>query len=220
MLWVTAERQAAGRGRRGRTWVSERGNLYATLLLVDPATDRNLLNLPLVVALGVRNGIAGLPGIDPTSVRIKWPNDILIAGAKSVGILLESEMLADGRRAVVIGCGINVERLPDERPAYPVTRLRDVGVSETLPTIFDHFAQGVELALEKWSRGLHFDEVRADWMMHAVGLGRPGLVNLADRSVSGVFRDLDRDGRLVLELENGSCQTFSAGELFFPSSPV
>ncbi len=66
-LWITAARQTAGRGRRGRSWLSEPGNLYATLLLIDPSDDQHIVDLPLVVALGVRNGLASLPGLDPGS---------------------------------------------------------------------------------------------------------------------------------------------------------
>lgn len=214
-LWVTAARQTAGRGRRGRTWLSERGNLFATLLVVDPASDQHVVDLPLVVALGVRNGLAGLPGLDPDLVRIKWPNDILIGGSKAVGILLESERGADGRRAVAIGCGVNVESGAAGTP-YAVTSLRSGGYNGSLEQVFDHLAAGVEAALDLWDAGRQFEAVRASWLRHSVGRGEACRVNLPDGSaVEGVFVDLDAGGRLVLNLGQGERRHFSAGDLFF-----
>ncbi|WP_061935638.1 biotin--[acetyl-CoA-carboxylase] ligase [Aureimonas sp. AU22] len=214
-LWITAARQTAGRGRRGRSWLSERGNLYATLLLIDPSSDQHVVDLPLVVALGVRNGLAELPGLDPDLVRIKWPNDILIAGAKTVGILLESERGLDGRRAVAIGCGVNVESGATQTP-YAVTSLRSSGYTGTLDAVFDKVAAGVEAALELWDAGRQFDEVRAAWLRHSVGRGETCRVNLPDgTAVEGVFADLDAGGRLVLDLGPNGRRHFSAGDLFF-----
>ncbi len=214
-LWITAARQTAGRGRRGRSWASERGNLYATLLLVDPASDEHVVDLPLVIALGVRNGLAKLPGLDPDVVRIKWPNDILFAGAKSVGILLESERGADGRRAVAVGCGINVTTVPDGTP-YAVTSLRAAGYTGTLDAVFASVAEGVEAALDLWDAGRHFSEVRAEWLRHSVGRGEACRINLPDgTAVEGVFVDLDAGGRLVLDRGQGERRHFSAGDLFF-----
>lgn len=215
-LWVTAERQSAGRGRRGRTWVSERGNLYASLLLIDPAPFPAAANLPLVAALGVRDGLASLDGLHPSeAVEIKWPNDILLGGGKAVGILLESERLPDGRQAVVIGCGVNVAHGPSDTP-YKVATLRSVGVTASLDAIFAALASGVRLSLDNWASGRHFADVRRRWLEHARGLGEACRVNLPDgSSVSGVFRDLDMDGRLLLELPDGTVRPFSAGDLFF-----
>jgi len=214
-LWVTAERQSAGRGRRGRSWMSERGNLYASLLLIDPASLPALANLPLVAALGVRNGLAALPSMRSESVGIKWPNDVLIDGRKAVGILLESERLSDGRQAVVIGCGVNVAVGPKDA-SYPVATLREVGVTASIDAIFQSLASGVETTLDSWASGRHFSQVREQWLAHAQGVGAPCRVNLPDgSSAAGIFRDLDPQGRLLLEEPGGTLRPFSAGDLFF-----
>lgn len=127
-LWITAIRQTGGRGRRGRSWVSEPGNLYASLLLIDPAPMDRIGSLPLAFALAVYRAIrAVLPtGGDP--LEIKWPNDVLIGRRKTCGILMEAELLPDGRRAIVIGIGINIAHKP-ENPLYPVTMLSEHGAS-------------------------------------------------------------------------------------------
>lgn len=212
-LWVTAARQSAGRGRRGRAWVSEVGNLYASLLLIDPARADDLLNLPLVIALGVRNGLASLTSGDRPDVSIKWPNDILIDGAKAVGILLESERLADGRMACVVGCGVNIEHCPEGTP-YPVTNLRLAGIGAGVEAAFDAVANGVEEAISLWDQGRNFADVRKDWLRHAAGVGGLCTVNLTDGPLSGRFAGLEPDGRLILEGDDGRRRSISAGDLF------
>ena len=119
-LWVTALRQTQGRGRRGRSWVSERGNLYASLLLVDAAPLACLGQLPLVIALGLARALATLRGIEPDALRIKWPNDIWLGERKLAGILIE----ARPPDWAVIGIGINVSIPEDDFPAglrWPAT---------------------------------------------------------------------------------------------------
>ncbi|MEX6507512.1 biotin--[acetyl-CoA-carboxylase] ligase [Jiella sp. M17.18] len=213
-LWVTAERQSAGRGRRGRAWVSEAGNLYASWLVVDPAPLDQLTNLPLVASLGVRNGIAALLGGDGERAQVKWPNDVLVSDKKAVGILLESERLPDGRMAVVVGCGVNVAHVPDDAP-YGVTSLEREGVLRPLDVVFDTIAGAVEAAFGLFARGAGFAAVRRDWLAHAVGVGGPCRVNLSDRSLEGRFEALDQSGRLLLRQDNGETIAISAGDLFF-----
>lgn len=125
-LWVTAERQTGGRGRRGRLWVSEPGNLYASLLLIDPAPMERLGSLPLAVAVAVHQAISRVlpPGAEP--LEVKWPNDILIGRKKTCGILVEGEGMPDGRYALIVGIGVNVSVMPDN-PLYPATCLRQQG---------------------------------------------------------------------------------------------
>ena len=82
-LWITAQRQTAGRGRRGRAWVSEPGNLYASLLLTDPAPPEHWPELSFVAALAVHDAVAEVaPALEPR-LAIKWPNDLLLAGQSS-----------------------------------------------------------------------------------------------------------------------------------------
>lgn len=212
-LWITAERQSAGRGRRGRPWSSEVGNLYASLLLLDPAPLPSLGQLPLVIAVGMRRGFSCLSALDAARVRIKWPNDILIDGAKCAGILVESERTPDGRQAVVIGCGINVELCPDDAP-YPVTTVRRAGSAASVRDVFLALADGVESALDLWRSGRHFSDIRTEWLAGAAGLGEPCRVNLPDRSLEGRFADLDASGRLVLETQDARRLEISAGDVF------
>ncbi|WP_346432658.1 biotin--[acetyl-CoA-carboxylase] ligase [Pseudohoeflea coraliihabitans] len=216
-LWITADRQLDGRGRRGRPWTSESGNLYASLLLIDPAPITQLGSLPLVVAIAVHNAIAMLLPPDAGQLAIKWPNDILINGAKTCGILLESEVLPDGSRAVVAGCGVNIAHHP-ARTDYASTRLNDHAMSASPQEFFARLFVTMEETLNDWDSGRGLSRIRAAWLERAAGVGQPITVRLPDSEISGLFKDIDADGRLILALPDGGTRTFAAGDVFFPAA--
>jgi len=213
-LWVTAERQTGGRGRRGRPWVSERGNLYASLLLVDPAPMERLGSLPLAIAVAVHQAIRMVlpPGAEP--LEIKWPNDILIGRKKTCGILVEGEGLPDGRYGLVIGIGINVSVMPDN-PHYPVTCLRDQGSAASPQELFAHLFAAMAEVLDMWDQGRGIREVTARWREVACGIGEKITVNLPDRSISGHFAGIDDNGLLMLDTGAGRMMPIAAGDVFF-----
>lgn len=213
-LWVTAGEQTAGRGRRGRDWTSPPGNLYASALTIDPGPPASLANLPLVAAVAVRDAIAacGLP--DGVSLRIKWPNDILLNDAKCCGMLLESQALRDGRTAVVAGCGINIVSHPDPG-LYRATALNREGISASPPVLFAHLARAFDAALRLWDRGHGIAAIRERWIANAHGIGEPITVNLATGRVEGLFEGIDADGVLLLRTGQGTIRRISAGDLFF-----
>lgn len=214
LLWVTAERQTGGRGRRGRPWVSERGNLYASLLLIDPAPMERLASLPLAIAVAVHQAIRSVlpPGAEP--LEVKWPNDILIGRKKTCGILVEGERLADGRHAVVIGIGINVSVMPDN-PIYPVTCLRGQGSAASPEELFAHLFASMAETLDIWDEGQGIAEVTARWRAVACGIGEKITVNLPDRSISGYFAGIDDNGLLMLDTGAGRIMPIAAGDVFF-----
>ncbi len=132
-------RREANRGQ-GTPWpclTSETGNLYASLLLVDPAAPELLSSLPLAVSLAVYGALRRLLPGTAEPLEIKWPNDVLIGRKKSCGILLEAELLRDGRRAVVSGIGVNIRHRPYSAP-YGVTSLQEQGCTATPDEVFAH----------------------------------------------------------------------------------
>lgn len=215
-LWVTADRQVAGKGRSGRPWVSEAGNLYASLLLIDPAPLSRLATLPLAVATGVHRTLERVLAGTGRRVEIKWPNDVLVDGAKICGILIESTSV-DGRLAVVIGCGINCAHHP-EAVLYPTTDLRALGVDITAQEFLHRFVGGMAEALAEWKGGEGIATALAYWRAAAKGIGSPITVNLGDTRLEGVFEDIDDEGYLVLLTRDGDRRRISAGDLFFPST--
>jgi BirA family transcriptional regulator, biotin operon repressor / biotin---[acetyl-CoA-carboxylase] ligase len=212
-LWITAERQSGGRGRRGREWVSERGNLYSSLLLVDFAPTEELGSLPLAVALAVHETIVSVMPSDGATVDIKWPNDVLIDRRKTSGILLEAERLPDGRMALVIGIGINIRARPD-LARYPVTSLADQGVSISPEELFARLYVNMSDALSVWDQGRGIGEIVRRWRGVACGIGEKITVNLPDRSISGIFSGIDDKGLLLLDSAAGTL-SIAAGDVFF-----
>ena len=213
-LWITAGRQTGGRGRRGRAWFSEPGNLYASLLLIDPAPMERLGSLPLAVAVAVQEAVSRIMPLDSPDVLIKWPNDILVDRRKICGILIEGETLADGRHAVVIGCGINVAVAP-EAGLYPVATLRGFGASASPDELFAWLFRSMAETLVLWNRGRGISAVMERWKSVAGGIGENITVNLPDRSISGRFAGIDDTGLLKLETDDGGTRLIAAGDVFF-----
>ena len=211
-LWITAARQTAGRGRRGNAWTSPPGNLYASLLLTDAAPSCHLPELCFVVALALRDALCGLaPALEPR-LKLKWPNDLLLDGAKLAGILIEAESVG-GASATVVGIGVNCAHHPDIT-AYPATDLAAHGVAATPARLFGALSGAMVARLAQWDRGAGFAAIRAAWLTHAAGVGSAIVVRLANRELTGRFESLDSAGRLLLRLPAGELETVTAGEIF------
>jgi BirA family biotin operon repressor/biotin-[acetyl-CoA-carboxylase] ligase len=207
-LWVTARSQTAGRGRRGRPWVSEPGNLYASLLLNAPAPPEHLPELSLVAALAVHDAATGrIPGL-AGRVALKWPNDLLIDRNKFAGILVEGE-----GAALAIGIGVNCAHHPTQTE-FPATDLATAGVRTSPEGLFALLSASMTVRLAQWDRGAGFTAIRADWLSRAVGIGKPVRVNSGDSELAGTFEGIDEAGRLVLRLPDGTMQTVAAGDVF------
>ena len=210
-LWITAERQSAGRGRRGRKWISVPGNLHASLLLTDPGPAEHWPQLSFVAALAVHDAVVEVaPEIRPM-LELKWPNDLLLSGAKFAGILIEGE----GREeegAVAIGIGINCTAHP-AGTAYPATDLAAGGASVSAAALFAALSVKMPGRLAQWNRGNGFATIRADWLARAAGLGENIRVALADRELAGRFEGLDNAGCLVLIAPDGAKAVVAAGDV-------
>ncbi|MDB5525098.1 MAG: biotin--[acetyl-CoA-carboxylase] ligase [Rhizobium sp.] len=213
-LWITARRQLGGRGRRGRAWISEAGNLYASLLLIDPAPISALGSLPIAVALALYRAVSAEMPFAGDRLAIKWPNDILIDGKKLSGILIEAENLPDGRHAVVIGCGINIAHRPDN-PLYPSITLSEAGAATSPEKLFAHLMQELAEVLSLWDEGRGVVAVVQAWKRHVKGIGSPITVNLPERSISGIFSAIEDDGLLQLRLPTGELMRIASGDVFF-----
>lgn len=213
-LWITAGQQSSGKGRRGRVWNSPAGNLYASLVLVDPADPRRAADLCFVAALALSDAIYATAPRAASAMALKWPNDILIAGAKVAGILVEGAHRA-GEFSAVIGCGVNVASHPGGTP-YPATHLLASDAALNLDSFFAAMSDAFASRLTVWQRGAGFAEIRKAWLSRAAGLGRRIVVRLPSGDIDGVFEALDTEGALVLLDDAGHRREVSAGEIFFP----
>lgn len=211
--WIVAQRQTAGRGRQGRVWVSDGGNLFATRV-VHAACPRNRApELSFVAALAVHDAV-GLVLASGPKVTCKWPNDVLINGRKVAGTLLETEGAGDRAEWVAIGIGINVARAPAEA-LFPATSLVAEGGGDDRDAVLGHLNARLAFWLGVW-RDQGFGPVRNAWKQVGAGVGEEVTVRLGEDQVSGRFRDMDAHGALVLELETGEARTITAGDVVWP----
>jgi BirA family biotin operon repressor/biotin-[acetyl-CoA-carboxylase] ligase len=204
-VWLRAERQTSGRGRQGRAWASPTGNFSASTLVRLRPSDPPAATLALVAAVALDEVVgAYLPG----RAQLKWPNDLLIDGAKLSGILLER---AEG--SVVIGIGVNLAHLPDdiERPA---ASLAAQGVAVAPEDFAETLAEAFARWVERW-RGEGVDVVRRKWVERAHAAGAPLTARLPDGSaIDGLFDGLDAEGALILRLADGTRRVIHAGDVF------
>jgi len=217
-LWITAETQSTGRGRRGRKWISVPGNLHASLLLTDPGPVDDWPQLSFVAALAVHDAVVEVAAEIRPMLELKWPNDLLLAGAKFAGILIEGE----GREeegAVTIGVGVNCAAHP-AGTAFPATDLAVSGARVSAAALFAALSIKMPGRLAQSNRGKGFATIRADWLARAAGLGENIRVALADREIAGRFEGLDDTGALVLIAPDGGKVVVAAGDVTsFEGSP-
>ncbi len=208
--WIVADRQTAGRGRRGRAWTSEPGNLFATLLLADPAPPARIAELCFVAALALDDALLALEPDLEARFRLKWPNDGMLDDAKLAGILVEATTRGTATQ-VAIGIGVNVAHHPANMP-YATTSLAAAGLSIDRDTLFAALSRSMVTALAIWNRGRGFDPIRAGWLARAYGLGGPMVVRADDKRAEGIFVGLDPQGRLILDTPDGR-QFLNVGEV-------
>lgn len=224
---VWARRQTQGRGRGGRVWQSAEGNVFFSMILRPQADWGDLNQLPLVTSVAIHAAIR--PHLPPSrALTIKWPNDLLIDGAKVSGTLIESHRLirsTDVNRwsaeALVVGIGVNVAHHPTEGLIYPATSLRHAGSAVERDQVIRNLAQALVDALELW-RKQGFAPIRAAYLESAHGLGEIITVRTSldlNESISGVFEGIDEDGALLLRLADGTVKRLLAGDVFFGASP-
>ncbi len=211
-LWIVAREQTAGRGRRGREWISAPGNLYATLLLFDPAPVETAPQLAFVAGLAVYDAILQSAPDLAEDLALKWPNDVLCADKKVAGILIESEMTT-GALAVALGIGVNCARHPAQT-SFPATDLAAAGCRVSAENLFHALSLAMMRRLDQWRRGAGFGAIRAAWLLCATGVGREITVRLPGRELLGQFEGLDATGHLLLRGADGRLQTITAGEIF------
>lgn len=209
-LWIVAGEQTAGRGRRGRSWHSPPGNLYASLLLTDPCPAERAPQLSFVAALAVYDALAQCVPVLGTRLKLKWPNDVLIDGAKAAGILIEGESMA-GCFAAVIGIGVNVVSHP-EGTTYPAVDLAGIGAEVAPQEVFRPLSGALQAWIDLWDQGAGFAAIRSAWVARAARIGEL-VVLQAGAETSGIFDGVDEAGRLLLRAADGTVRAFSAAEV-------
>ncbi|MEE9273645.1 MAG: biotin--[acetyl-CoA-carboxylase] ligase [Robiginitomaculum sp.] len=215
-IWITSEIQTKGRGRRGRDWVSQTGNLFCTGLYPCEGDLQSASKLSFVAALALAQTLETF--IDPRLIKIKWPNDVLVDGKKIAGILLEITE-HNSKLWIAIGVGINIISCPnfDE---YEVTYLLDHINADELDSfkgsksIIKILAQQFDCWRQQYlEQG--FKPVREAWLERAQGIGESVKVNLPDKSFMGTALGLSDDGALEVRIDDQKIVKIHAGDVFF-----
>ncbi len=211
-LWITAKTQTSGVGRRGREWVSQPGNLFATGLYPLAADMAAAARLSFVASLAVYDTVEHY--MEAGYTKIKWPNDITVSAQKVAGILLESGT-DHGQFWLAVGIGINLVDCPDYgyRPVSALSHLgscRNRDFTQALDRLIWRF--------EHW-RGIYdkdgFAPIRKTWLARAQGIGGPVNARLPGKTVFGTAVGLDEDGALEIETATGDRVKIHAGDVFF-----
>jgi len=207
---VLAEQQSAGRGRRGRQWVSPFAeNLYYSLVLRVEGGMRQLEGLSLVVGLAV---MRALQAFGLARVGLKWPNDLLVGEQKIAGILLE--LVGDPADVchVVLGIGVNVNMQSNEQVDQQWTSMRrELGVSIDRNRLVAQLNQQLQHELSRHRR-YGFAAFQEEWEQANLWQGRKVSLIAGNNRIDGVVLGVDGQGALRLDVE-GVEKSFSAGEL-------
>ena len=186
---VTTALQTAGRGTRGRMWHSVPGSLAATFVM-PIRWDRPIHHVPLLAGLAVRKGLSSFaPGEE---MKIKWPNDILLAGRKVAGLLCERKHGVD-----LVGIGVNTST----GDLAPVTAQLDTVAGALLEvdrwTVLQALAREVHMALLSGS-AVPWSQAIRQWAMHDALSGKVVVVQTPAGEIAGRIEGLDEEGRLLL----------------------
>lgn len=204
-LVVTAVVQTSGRGRRGRSWEGLDGNLFMSLafpfILKDSGALVLMVSLALVQAIKILS-----PNAD---VCLKWPNDVLLNGAKVSGILLEK----GAGDYMVVGIGVNVKAAPKNTQSYPVTSLQAAGIATDSIALMQQYLDCLDNLHEVWQQK-GASEISRYWQESAKGIGKTIFVHTFKETKSGIFAGLNNEGMMILETPTGR-EVMSAGDVFF-----
>ena len=210
--WLVADRQTQGRGRQGRSWLDAPGNFMgSTVVPLNPPHDPPPATLSFVAALAVYETV--LPLVEnPQALMLKWPNDVLLAGAKFCGLLLER-----GADSVVVGIGVNLASAPE----VPGRLVGALGGTRQVPPR-DAFARSLAeqfaRELQRWREFGH-EPILSRWLAAAHPVGTPLSVHQSDGSaISGSFAGLAEEGALHLRLQDGTVRVIHAGDVMLENS--
>ncbi|MXP42370.1 biotin--[acetyl-CoA-carboxylase] ligase [Altererythrobacter soli] len=204
--WLVADRQTGGRGRQGRSWLDAPGNFMGSTVVHLSPQDPAPPSLSFVAALAVYEVVLARIG-NPREVQLKWPNDVLLGGAKFCGLLLERE-----GGSAVIGIGVNLAEAPDVADRHTRT-LAEYGPAPDRDAFAAELASQFDLELGRW-RQYGLEPILSRWLAAAHPLGSALSVHEPSGTrVSGAFDGLEPDGALRLRLADGTVRVIHAGDV-------
>jgi BirA family biotin operon repressor/biotin-[acetyl-CoA-carboxylase] ligase len=201
---VVADRQSAGRGRLGRRWESAPGSGLLTSLLFRPRLEADdLFSVAALGTLAARDAIETTAGVD---AGVKWPNDLVVEGAKVAGVLSETRGVGTAELAVVVGIGINIRWPMPGRDAteFNATCLDAVaGRRVDREGLLEALLEAVNARRPMLDNPEDRVALIGELESRSVTIGRPVRVELGEESFSGTAVSLDATGRLVVDTDAG-----------------
>lgn len=212
-LWVIADVQTGGKGRSGRKWVSQRGNLHASLAFRCVAPMSKAGQLSLLAGISILDAIRATMDLAPdTELRLKWPNDILIGFAKAGGILVESTSLREGSGFLaILGFGLNLVAFPDGL-GREATALGAFGQPPEPHVLLNALSDRICFWLDRWDAGSNFDLIRDAWIERAGPIGEPVVINTTQGPVSATYQGLAETGALLADV-GGTVREVNFGDV-------
>jgi BirA family biotin operon repressor/biotin-[acetyl-CoA-carboxylase] ligase len=217
-LVIVADHQTAGRGRFGRRWVSDLGNLFASITLRPNKPLQNLSEIAFVAAIAIGTALKEYLNDTPINLKYKWPNDILINSQKVAGILIESYSsgIQNIPEGCIVGMGVNIVSHPDFT-VFPSNNLSNFSAKpihrdDLLNLILNHF----EEVYYRWLV-TGFLAIRDELLDNIYGLGKVIHATSSKGVTHGIFEGLTDDGSVVLKDPQGQCITIRSSEVTFSS---
>lgn len=234
-LWVLADRQTGGRGRAGRHWISAPGNLQASVAVRSRAPIRQAGELALIAGIALMDAVqsacrATSPLAETRNIRLKWPNDLLIGGAKAGGILVETTTaVGEPGFLAIIGFGLNIcehpgglaNDLANDLASVPANNLRrattslaDQGWRVSRTDAFAKLVEQLDHWLTAWDDGRGFaTAIAPEWRRRSGIEGEAISVTMDNAHVHGRYRGIDGRGHLLIETADGAVQTLTHGDV-------
>lgn len=202
---VRAETQTSGRGRRGRKWISDKGNLFFSMALEFEL--KNIGSLVLISALSIAQTLEELDNTQ--DIKLKWPNDVLLNRKKVSGILIEK----GNGNYMIVGIGINIVSSPDDKDLiYPTTSLAQCKINCTADKFLNRFMIKFEQNLSLVQQNKK-DYLQNEWLQRASNLGKEILVHGEKKDETGFFAGIDENMCLLLK-QNNQIKKIMVGDVF------
>ena len=206
---VQAAVQEEGYGRHGRSWVSEKGNLFISILLRPSCHVQEIGQLSIMASLAVAGAVKQYL-TDPSLVKLKWPNDVLIDGQKCAGLILETGLGENhALKWVAVGIGVNINSAPEDATSIS-------GHAEKAPSLGalqNRLLKEMNSAYTKWNQ-TGMEDIRKEWL--EMGHEKNELLNIkvGEEAVEGYFHDIDEHGNLLIRDEEYRLKKITSGEVY------
>ena len=205
---VEAEKQSAGRGRQGRSWVSQPGNLLVSVLFRPTLETLPFINI--IGGIAAARSVRKVTGLD---VKIKWPNDLLIGGRKAAGILAESAIVGNSVWYAVLGVGMNVSldtKQIEEISPFAISVNSAAGKEVPREDLLRQFLMDLDSLYIALNNG---ESPMQEWQGMLETIGQRLVATWGDDTYHGVAEDTDELGNLILRQDDGSLLTLTAGDV-------